>query len=150
MISGKSVFSHRKCRLMALHTKPSVQISDTKIDVRNRILAGNFGGKAPSRPEAVRMLEPDKDCQARRIRLARDPQIVSSFQLENKQLATASAGSEKTSAELTLRCPALLLFGGQFRAISYRLQRGSQRVDLMLTRCASFEVAHLRPSQPAA
>jgi hypothetical protein len=69
MISDKSVFSHRKCRSMALHTKPSVQMSDTKIDVRNRILAGNFGGKAPSRPEVVQTLEPDSGCQVHGIRL---------------------------------------------------------------------------------
>ena len=61
MISDKPVFSHRKCRSMALHTKPSVH--DTEIDVRNRILAGNFGGKAPSRPEVVQMPEPDSVCR---------------------------------------------------------------------------------------
>gem|GEM_PF-2791941 len=44
-------------------------MSDIEIDVRNRTLAGNFGGKAPSRPEVVQMQEPDKDCQARGIRL---------------------------------------------------------------------------------
>jgi hypothetical protein len=58
MISDKSVFSHRKMSIDGASHEALGSLSDTEIDVRNRILAGNFGGKAPSRPEVVRKQEP--------------------------------------------------------------------------------------------
>ena len=126
MISDKSVFSFQSQKMSidgASHEALS-SMSDTEIDVRNRILAGNFGGKAPSRPEVVQMLEPDRCLSGTRNPPRSGLQIVSSFQLENKQLATASAGSEKTPAELVSRGPNLLLFERRFWAISAAISGG--------------------------
>lgn len=60
MISDKSVFSHRKMSIDGASHEALGSLSDTEIDIRNRILAGNFGGKAPSRPEVIRTLEPEQ------------------------------------------------------------------------------------------
>ena len=68
MISDKSVFSHRKMSIDGASHEALGSISDTEIDVRNRILAGNFGGKAPSRPEVVQTPKPDSVRQVRGIR----------------------------------------------------------------------------------
>ena len=69
MISDKSVFSHRKMSIDGASHEALGSLSDTEIDVRNRILAGNFGGKAPSRPEVVQTPQPDNACRDRGIRV---------------------------------------------------------------------------------
>lgn len=69
MISDKSVFSHRKMSIDGASHEALGSRSDTEIDVRNRILAGNFGGKAPSRPEVAQTQEPASGCQVHGIRL---------------------------------------------------------------------------------
>ena len=107
MISDKSVFQSQKMSIDGASHEALGSLSDTEIDVRNRILAGNFGGKAPSRPEVLQIPEPAQSLSGSRNPRYSGRQIVSSFLLENKQLATASAGSEKTPDELTSRRPSL-------------------------------------------
>jgi hypothetical protein len=125
MISDKSVFSHRKMSIDGASHEALGSTSDTEIDVRNRILAGNFGGKAPSRPEVMQILEPVQRLSGSRNPRYSGRQIVSSLQLENKQLATASAGSEKTPAEDALRHPRLPTVGCSSEPILSRFQRES-------------------------
>lgn len=75
MISDKSVFSHGKMSIDGASHEALSSTSDTEIDVRNRILAGNFGGKAPSRPEVVQTQEPASGCQVHGIRLVLAPKL---------------------------------------------------------------------------
>ena len=118
MISDKSVFQSQKMSIDGASHEALGSLSDTEIDVRNRILAGNFGGKAPSRPEVLQIPEPAQSLSGSRNPRYSGRQIVSSFLLENKQLATASAGSEKTPAERETRRRRSPLSGLKFRPIS--------------------------------
>lgn len=79
MISDKSVFSHRKMSIDGASHEALGSLSDTETDIRNRILAGNFGGKAPSRPEALQTLEPAQSLSGSQNSRDSGRQIVSSF-----------------------------------------------------------------------
>jgi hypothetical protein len=59
MISGKSVFSHRKCRSMALHTKPSVQRLTPKSMPGTAFWQETSVEKHLARPEVAQTLEPE-------------------------------------------------------------------------------------------
>ena len=112
-------------------------MSDTEIDVRNRILAGNFGGKAPSRPEVVQMLEPDSVCQVHGIRaiLAAKLFQASSSKTSNRPLLLPDQRKPRPNSRrgAPLGCSS----GADSGGISCRFQRESQRVGLILTRRVS-------------
>ena len=123
MISDKSVFSHRKMSIDGASHEALGSRSDTEIDVRNRILAGNFGGKAPSRPEVVQTQEPASGCQVHGIRLVLAVKLFQASSSKTSNWPLLLPDQRKPRSTVRRRAPLCHPSGSdpvRFRSISVR------------------------------